>query len=142
MLFVDLAQGFFGSAFQLELHHINIVRGLHDKVNATFRSVVFRLRVESQKFEDNEKHVLIVAFQITCQLSAQSCPHNSSPLCGGLQNSVCLPDIFGSSCVLFLYPCLFTKIAFSLWIRKLSIDLLRFFHLNREKLRKFFRPVW
>lgn len=101
MFFVDLAQGFFGSAFQLELHHINIVRGLHDKVDATFRSMVFRLRVESQKFEDNEKHVLIVAFQITCQLSAQSCPHNSSPLCGGLQNSVCLPDIFGSSCVLF-----------------------------------------
>lgn len=47
MFFVDLAQGFFGSTFQFEFHHINIVRGLHDKVNATFRSVVFRLRVES-----------------------------------------------------------------------------------------------
>ena len=67
MLLIDLLQGFLGRSFQFEFHHVNIVRSLHHKVNPAFRGMIFRLRIESQKLEDDKQHILIVPFQIACQ---------------------------------------------------------------------------
>ena len=53
---IDLADGFFGTAIQLELHDINVAVGLHHHVYATVGCTVFCLGVETQQLEDNEEH--------------------------------------------------------------------------------------
>lgn len=67
MLFVDLSQGFLSRALQFELHHVDIILCLYHEVAPSFRSVVFRLSVESQKLEGNEKYILVMPFQVACQ---------------------------------------------------------------------------
>ena len=65
---IDLADGFFGSTVQLELHDVDVVVGLHYHVYAAVGRAVFRLSVEAQQLEDDEEHVLVVPFQVACQL--------------------------------------------------------------------------
>ena len=65
---IDLADGFFGSAVQLELHDVDVAVGLHYHVYATVGRAVFCLSVEAQQLEDDEEHVLVVPFQVACQL--------------------------------------------------------------------------
>ena len=64
---IDLADGFFGSAVQLELHDVDVVVGLHYHVYATVGRAVFCLSVEAQQLEDDEEHVLVVPFQVARQ---------------------------------------------------------------------------
>ena len=63
MLLFYLGDGLFGGAFQLELHHVDVVRSFYYEVNPSFRCMVFCLGIETYQFEDDEEHVLVVPFQ-------------------------------------------------------------------------------
>ena len=65
---IDLADGFFGTAIQLELHDVDVAVGLHHHVYATVGCTVFCLSIETQQLEDDEEHVLVVPFQVARQL--------------------------------------------------------------------------
>ena len=47
MLPVDLSEGFFGSAIQLELHHINEFICFQNEIDTPFSGMIFHLRIES-----------------------------------------------------------------------------------------------
>lgn len=64
MLFFYLGDGLFGSAFQFELHHVDVVRSFYHEVNPSFGRMIFCLGIETYQFEDNEEHVLVVPFQL------------------------------------------------------------------------------
>ena len=64
MLFFYLGDGLFGSAFQFELHHVDVLLGLKDKVNAALGGMVLHLRIEAHQLEHNEQHVLIMKLQL------------------------------------------------------------------------------
>ena len=60
---IDLADGFFGCAVQLELHDVDVLVRLHHHVDAAVGRAVFRLGIEAQQLEDDEEHVLVVPLQ-------------------------------------------------------------------------------
>ena len=64
MLFVNLPQRFFGSAFELELHDVDVAVCLQHEVHTSLGGVIFHLGIESHQLEDNEKHVLVVQFAV------------------------------------------------------------------------------
>ena len=67
MFLVYLADGLFGCAFQLEFHHVDVVRGFYHQVYASFRRVIFRLGIETYQLEDDEQHILIMQLQFAHQ---------------------------------------------------------------------------
>ena len=64
VLFVNLPQRFFGSAFELELHDVDVAVCLQHEVHTSLGGVIFHLGIESHQLEDNEKHVLVVQFAV------------------------------------------------------------------------------
>ena len=58
VLFVNLPQRFFGSAFELELHDVDVAVCLQHEVHTSLGGVIFHLGIESHQLEDNEKHVI------------------------------------------------------------------------------------
>ncbi len=64
MFLFYLGDGLFSGAFQLEFHHVDVVRSFYHEVNPSFGRMIFCLGIETYQFEDNEEHVLVVPFQL------------------------------------------------------------------------------
>ena len=60
MFIIDLLQGLFGSPFQFELHKVNEVFGLQNKVNTSVGSMILSFYIKTDQFEYNKEYVLVV----------------------------------------------------------------------------------
>ena len=67
MLVMDLLQSFLGTTIQFKLHDVDILLGFQHEIHASLGSVVLDFRVETDQFEDDEKHVLIMPFLLADQ---------------------------------------------------------------------------
>lgn len=72
-LVMNLLQCFFGSTVKFEFHNIYVLVGFHYHIYTTVGGVIFRLRIEAQKFEYDKEYILIVQFQIACQFVWSVC---------------------------------------------------------------------
>ena len=64
---MDLLQSFLGTTIQFKLHDVDILLGFQHEIHASLGSVVLDFRVETDQFEDDEKHVLIMPFLLADQ---------------------------------------------------------------------------
>ena len=64
MFLFYLGDGLFSGAFQLEFHHVDVVRSFYHEVNPSFGRMIVCLGIETYQFEDDEEHVLLVPFQL------------------------------------------------------------------------------
>ena len=70
---INLLQGIFGTAVQLELKDVNGIFCLHHGIGTTTRTAHFRLYELTQQSEDDIKDGLIVAFGIVAQFVGNAC---------------------------------------------------------------------
>ena len=59
-----MAESLIRCALKFELHHVDVLLGLKDKVNAALGGMVLHLRIEAHQLEHNEQHVLIMKLQL------------------------------------------------------------------------------
>ena len=67
MFFFYLPDGSLSCTFEFEFHDVDVVGSLYDEVDASFGCVILSLGVETNKFEEDEEHILIVQFKLLHQ---------------------------------------------------------------------------
>ena len=80
LLLLYLLQGLLCRAVELELHHVHVVRGLHDHVYPAPGGMVLHPGVEPCQAEYDEQHVLVVELDIPRHLVRAVCEETLEPL--------------------------------------------------------------